>query len=395
MYSYRTFTDIPVVPFSGILEGPIGGAEHAGGPIWPDWDNRTFERHCRDQKPIDQRPELTQEIAPFALEHAFWGGPIANHFGHQIADFSMRILPSRFVDPNAKLIFSTSLYEPPKWFHEVLRWAEIEPENVFFTKQAYQFNHLNVCEQSEQLWAVGPNSYHLDRMDEFIANKALNLKVINYPIYVSRAGLGIGQAGFAGERYLEHCISESGGHVFRPESHSIEEQLKVYLRASSLIFAEGSAVHLCQLLGRFDAKVDILIRSKGINIGNQIISIRVPSYKYIDLLKNVIRGLTFTGEVNLGNSISLFNIDFLHDYFYSQGLNISKFWNMDAYIEEAIKDIVVWVKSNTGNRQFNSLESDLEVINCLNSANLNSIARYVEQKIKPEQDIKVNIPFLS
>lgn len=392
MYSYRTFYDIPVVPFSSVLAGPMGGAEHLGGPIWPDWDNRTFERHCRDQKPIDLKPELTQEIAPFALDHAFWGGPIANHFGHQIADFSMRILPSRFVEPNAKLVFSTSLYEPPKWFHEVLRWAEIEPENVLFTKQAHQFNHLNVCGQSEQLWAVGPNSYHLDRMDEFIANKALDLEVINNPIYVSRAGLGVAQAGFAGERYLEHCISEAGGHVFRPELHSIQDQLKVYLRASKLIFAEGSAVHLCQLLGRFNAKIDILIRSQGINVGNQIITKRVPSYEYVDLLKNVVHGLTLTGENNLGNSISLFNVEAMHDYFYSQGLSISKFWNMNTYIDEAIKDICIWVQSNTGNRQFNTKESDLEVIRCLRSAGLDAIARHVENKIKSESALSVNVP---
>ncbi len=392
MYSYRSFSDIPVVPFSSVLAGPLGGAEHLGGPIWPDWDSRTFERHCRDQKPIDCRPELNQEMTPFALDHAFWGGPIASHFGHQIADFSMRIFPSRFVDQNAKLVFCTNLHEPPKWFHEVLRWAEIEPEDVVFTKQALQFNCLSVCEQSEQLWAVGPSNYHLDRMDEFINNKSLDLEVIYKPIYVSRAGLGSSQAGFAGERYLEHCINEAGGYVFRPETHSIQDQLMVYLRASKLIFAEGSAVHLCQLLGRLNSRIDILIRSQGVNVGNQIVSRRVLSYEYVDLLKNVIHGLTYTGENNLGNSISLFNIQHLFDYFFSQGLNISKHWNMNTYIDEAIKDIYKWVQSNTGNRQFNTKESDLMVISCLRNAGFNSIARYVEDKIKSEFSVSVSIP---
>ena len=392
MYSYRTFYDIPVVPFSSVLAGPMGGAEHLGGPIWPDWDNRTFERHCRDQKPIDLKPELTQEIAPFALDHAFWGGPIANHFGHQIADFSMRILPSRFVDPNAKLVFSANLLEPPQWFHEILRWAEVGAYDVFFAKKAHQFDALSVCEQPEQLWMTQPAKEHLDMMDSFIHNKQLNLKPISQPVYISRAGLNVTKASFAGERYLEHCINQSGGYVFRPELSPLEDQLKLYLRARELIFAEGSAIHACQLLGRFTANVDVLSRNENFNIISPIISNRANSYRNVYAVKHVICGLTLSGQENVWNTVSIFDLEKLHDYFKSKGLNISKCWNMDAYIDEVIKDVLTWVNYYTGNRPRNSMKNDLAVIKRLKRAQLDSIARHLEEKIKPELNVSVNIP---
>ena len=392
MYSYRTFTDIPVVPFSDLLGGPLGGAEHAGGPIWPDWDNRTFERHCRDRQPIDQKPSLDHDLVPVSIDHAFWGGPIANHFGHQIADFSMRILPSRFVDPAAKLVFFANLFEPPQWFHEILRWADVGANDVFFAKQAHQFDALSVCEQPEQLWATQPSNDHLDLMDRFIQNKQLDLKRMSQPIYVSRAGLNVISAGFAGERYLEHCINQSGGYVFRPELNPLEDQLKLYLRSGELIFAEGSAIHACQLLGRFPANVDVLSRNEHFNIISPNISNRVNNYRNIHAVKHVICGLTLSGKENVWNTVSIFDLEKLHDYFKSKGLDISKCWNMDAYIDEVIKDVLSWVNYHTGNRPRNSLENDLAVIKCLKRAHLDSIAHHIEEKIRHELKVSIYSP---
>lgn len=378
MYSFSTFSDIPVIPFSNL---PPDLSSIMGGPVWPDWESRKYERHCRDHNPVDERPNLPKKIKGIQLHNAFWGGPIVSHFGHQIADFSMRILPSRFIQPDAKLVFMSDLNKVPLWFYEILHWTEVGIQDVFFTNEAFQFKELSVSEQSEQLWMTEPSCHHLDKMDMFIANKKLEIDPITRPIYISRGGLNLTQSAFAGERYLEHCITLSGGYVFRPESQPLEDQLKVYLGAKELIFAEGSAIHLCQLLGRFSANIDILNRNETVSIIHPIISSRVKSYNKIFTVKNVISGLTSSGEDNIWNTMSIFDLNLLCAYFKSKDLEIEKHWDMDTYIEQATNDILSWVKFNTGNRELRSIESDLKVIDCLQKAGLNSIARYVKNHI--------------
>lgn len=80
-----------VTPISAIDHGSDGTC---GGPIWPDWDNRDVERHCRNGKPVDRRPAeaLTDETCD--IDNAFWCGFVDQHFGHQIADFMMRVIPT-------------------------------------------------------------------------------------------------------------------------------------------------------------------------------------------------------------------------------------------------------------------------------------------------------------
>ena len=56
--------------------------------------------------------------------------------------------------------------------------------------------------------------------------------------------------GFAGEAYLEQVLERIGIGVIRPEKFSIAEQMATYRAAQTLMFAEGSALHGAQLLGR-------------------------------------------------------------------------------------------------------------------------------------------------
>jgi hypothetical protein len=46
------------------------------------------------------------------------------------------------------------------------------------------------------------------------------------------------------ETVIEDNLRRAGYGIFRPEMHSLAEQIAVYRRAGTLLFAEGSAVHL-------------------------------------------------------------------------------------------------------------------------------------------------------
>lgn len=67
-------------------------------------------------------------------------------------------------------------------------------------------------------------------------------------VYVSRSGMGPNAGRYACEDHLEHLLRAEGYRIFAPEQHSIAEQVATYQRASRLIFAEGSALHLFALV---------------------------------------------------------------------------------------------------------------------------------------------------
>src|SRR5262245_5235752 len=104
--SALAFSDTAIVPFSELLDTPFGASDHRGGPVWPRFDGQMPARHCRAGVPIDVEPAVE---GPFAetIGPVAWGGPIVRHFGHQLADFSMRLPHTVDRRPDLPLAFAT------------------------------------------------------------------------------------------------------------------------------------------------------------------------------------------------------------------------------------------------------------------------------------------------
>ena len=98
---------------------------------------------------------------------------------------------------------------------------------------------LLVAPQAEQINGPGPSDEYLDALDELTVRR-LGQPARHGIVYVSRAGM---QARFAGEGYLEGALARAGVRILRPERMSLRVQLRAYLSAEQLIFAEGSAIH--------------------------------------------------------------------------------------------------------------------------------------------------------
>jgi capsular polysaccharide biosynthesis protein len=77
-------------------------------------------------------------------------------------------------------------------------------------------------------------------------------------VYVSRAGLDSGR--FVLEDELEAILGAAGWTVVRPETLGMREQIAAYVAADTIIFAEGSALHLYAMVARPEQKVAILCR---------------------------------------------------------------------------------------------------------------------------------------
>lgn len=382
--------------FSNITVMPTVRIDHRadatrGGPIWPDWENRSAERHCRNNKPMDKRPVEQAARSVFDLGHAFWGGLVDQHFGHQIADFSMRLIPTRFIDPEARLVFSAGAQPVPPWFLDILAWCNVGPQSLFVVREPTLLRELRVTGQAEQLWGAHPPSEeHLDVMDRFMAAKPQPGATGSRIVYVSRAGLPAARARFAGERCIEHCVEEAGGVVFRPETATIAEQMTVYRTAGRLIFSQGSALHLLQLAGRGFADVFVLQSRPGASNFLPFLQPRCRSVRMLDVSPQMISGINHFGEREDASALAIPQPGPLVRAFREAGLDIAGSFQEQAFRKNAHEDVVQWVRATLSvPRHANWQKSYLSVAQGLREAGYHGLAeRVVEVTAKVVQHLE-------
>lgn len=344
------FDQVQILPYTQLLEAwKPGGAAHCGGPLWPDWERQVAARHCRARRPVDIPPaELPPEDR--LADPVAWGGAVVRHFGHQIADFSMRILPTLGEWPDAGFAFAVkpqtgivSFETTPPFFAALLEWFGVPRQRVQIVSRPTVAARLLVAPQAEQFGTqggeVGPTPDHLDALDALVRIRLGTLRQRG-TVYVSRAGQ---RWHFAGETAVEAALARAGVEVLRPEELPLTEQLRRYATAERLLFAEGSALHGLQLLGRGLGDVDVLLRREGSTMARASLVPRARSVAYHHCGIRLVHGLEPTGRIAKNAALSLLDEASLIDTFARLGIDIAAHWDAGRYRSACEQDARTWL----------------------------------------------------
>jgi hypothetical protein len=341
-----SFRDVVVVPYSDLLDRWRDGAVHRGGPIWPDWDTQVGPRHCRGGRPVDTRPP-TPEGPLGRLEACAWGGAIADAFGHQVADFSMRLLATLASRPDLPIAWATrpdlgwaSVAAAPRWFSGILDWFGVPADRTRIVTTPVRVDELSVVPQAEQLGGPGPEPGYLDALDELTGRRLGPRTPEERLLYVSRAGMG---ARFAGEPYLEQTMAAAGARILRPEQVPLTDQLRAYRDSARIVFAEGSALHGLQLLGRTPAEVSVLERRPGTRLAAANLEPRLRSLAYEDVGASLVHGLLPTGRPDLPHGLSVVAGQRMVEAFGRAGLDLGARWREREWLAARDRDVLTWV----------------------------------------------------
>ena len=79
-------------------------------------------------------------------------------------------------------------------------------------------------------------------------------------IYVTRSQLGAAVGRFCNEVHLERLLEADGYQIVAPEQHGLNNQARLFQRAETLVFEEGSALHLYALVQRAGQSVAVIQR---------------------------------------------------------------------------------------------------------------------------------------
>lgn len=346
------YKDVVVVPRINASTGTT----QTCGPIWPDWENQISARYCRNGLPVDEKPELSGEIC-VVDEPMVWAGIAHPHFGHFISEHAPRILQSVHHSTSEKFLYGfhhksfPGLKAAPPHFLFTTEWFGLDPSRIVFCTENMHVKTLMVAPQAEQLCRPSEENTlgrltdkYLDLLDQNTARHKLQI-VSNEIVFVSRSLLPFPKACSGGSSYLETVLRSLGVVIFHPERHSIRDQLAVYAGAKHLIFAEGSAVHGLQLLGRNNCSVSILTRRPGRKIAESNLKPRCRNLHYYGSAREL---LHFEGHFFSAKKLfpkPVFDLAGVFECFSNVGIDLSKSWDENAYRAALVDDLRDWIKN--------------------------------------------------
>lgn len=334
------FQDVVVYPTQALLRPPW--MLFRGGPDWPRFWLQRDARHCRYtlRLPLDVRPRRAP-IGDVPVEaKGVWCGPVVQHFGHAITNFGSRIAAASLFPHDRPLVFSARPGEaPPDFFWQIMAHFGVQPDRVRIVSTATRFASLLVTAQAELLYGASPDAGHLDLLDRLAGAPRPDGR----RLYVSRAQLWKGK--IAGDAYLEAALLRTGWTPFHPETMPVEAQLAAYRGASHLIFAEGSALHGLELLGRLSADVVVIARRRGSRLAERAIRARVPTLTYIDAVVGAVSGLDRHGRPQTSPGMTVLDDDRLVASLERAGVAIAAHWSRQGFANQRDADLARWLEA--------------------------------------------------
>ena len=319
------------------------------GAAWPDFETQYHARHLQGGRPVcAPPPEVSGTIEPVSKPCAFLGAH-DGHFGHFVAETAPR-LPQTLAElpEDTPLVFSARMDLSPDTAHpaflEVLRWLGAAPERLRFVNRPTRFRDLSIAAQGEHLGSAAPPLEYLRHLEDIARRNGLH-PAPETVLYVSRARLSPELAGHAGEAYLDACLEALGVAVLHPETTPLPEQLRAYAKARTLIFAEGSAAHGRQLLGRIDQHIAILVRRPGQLMAMDALTARSSRLDHVAATRAELRFKNQSGRRWPHSTMSLYDVPRLLNWFDSIGVPLRRVWDPDHYAEARDARILAWIRA--------------------------------------------------
>lgn len=99
------------------------------------------------------------------------------------------------------------------------------------------------------------------RLRSWILSRAPDgASLFGHDLYVSRSGLKDAAGHLLGEEFIENGMQSEGYQIFRPEEHSLSEQIAAYRGARRIVLSESGSLHMMSIFADPRAKVAIIRR---------------------------------------------------------------------------------------------------------------------------------------
>jgi len=295
---------------------PAAGGQFCGGLAAPE-TFPDFARHNQEQRVVDTAvPDFTAE--PATLEGNYiYGGVLMNHFGHLMTECLHRLWltdteeyagwPVVFVAHSEDFSLQ-SVFEAAMQYFGIANYRVVHEDTVV--------NRLAIGQAGKQFRTASHPQY-LRWLEVRVPNAGLIADGLPPKLCVMRGHLWSGR--LIGEGLIEEWLSEEGYHVFRPEDHSLAQQIAYFASAEHIVFSEGSALHTLDIMAPIKAKVAVLQRRPLSVMAKTSVA---PKVAELTILKNAVRLLHPGAAVPnpLSNALSFMDLGDVADFLTMHGV---------------------------------------------------------------------------
>ena len=178
-------------------------------------------------------------------EEVIFGGLIAEHFGHFLAECFCRLwYVIKNPDVKSKIIFVTTL---PKGRHrsfadKFFELMGIDAERIIYVNKPMQFRSITVPEQAQYDYGRLTKEYLLPYREIMSRVTPGNLK----KIYLTRTGFEFKKHGNVhcfNEKYFEDFFKARGFEIISPERLQVKEQISLIMGADEIAANLGTLTH--------------------------------------------------------------------------------------------------------------------------------------------------------
>lgn len=214
----------------------------------------------RHMQKDDRLPEGEAETLPTETGEALFCGMMHGLFGHFLVESLGRFWAIDRLGPDIPLVFLSNK-APARNLGPTAR------EFMALTGVANPIREVRQPVRFDSLWNASclfdpmvnvPLHPHLRRW--LLERTPAQMQGFGPRIYVSRSGLGLKYGRILGEATIETALAAEGYVTFRPEQHSLAEQIAAYRQADQIILSESSAIHLMTMYCRPGTRVAMIRR---------------------------------------------------------------------------------------------------------------------------------------
>ena len=262
-YTSKWFRNVRVIPTSPILLNETTRRLEYGGGLYDD-TGALIEAGSHLGGGTTNVPALTSDERPtkFLKGRYFFAGWLRHHFGHFINESLGRFWAFEPGEFNGVIfiLYGNADREPRRVDRRIVKFRQRR-----FIQEAMEclgvdlpLHLVGYALQVENLMV--PRQIHLDHVRSDLAGAARihrqtflriarSRHIAGVPgmgdkIYLSRSRLGAVDGKFILEDVIEANLRRSGYTIVHPECLSLPQQIAAYVNAKTMIFAEGSAIHL-------------------------------------------------------------------------------------------------------------------------------------------------------
>jgi hypothetical protein len=340
----KTFHNVTVVPPTENYGHP--NVIPNGGPIFPAWSEQERFRYRLRGVAQDKRPP-EPESARFEEGEFIWGCFARPHFGHLIEEHITRLLVTASQRPDLPILVIADPVRRPEgvcWsFRAICHYFGIPRVKVIVVKEPIRVARLIAAEVPEHSGGPRPPYGYLRLLEQnFQRNRIEPVK--SRVLYVSRLGmLARFRGGNLGESYLAAQLEALGVTLLDPAASDLRSQLAHYAGAQALVFAEGSAMHGRQLLGKIDQRISVLNRRPNRRLAANALRARATRTDYVEATAEALPPLDTAGRPRPDAAISLYDLDALFAHFEELGVPLAAHWDSEAYRAACHAEAADWL----------------------------------------------------